>query len=86
MRKRLSYPLYKIIDLLKQEGYIKTSTPAAPLSNMRNSAGFSFHKKILTAISFSAKVIVTYMNNTCHASTDLGSVCAPRRVTYMGAW
>lgn len=26
------------------------------------------------------------MNNTRHASTDLGPECAPRWVTYAGAW
>jgi len=76
----------KVVDTSRKGQYRENSIPAAPLLCMRNSVGFSFHKNILTTFSFSAKRDETKLNNTCHASADSGSICAPRRVAYTGAW
>ena len=43
-------------------------------------------KNSLTSLLFSVRGQATALNNTCHASTGLGPICAPRRVTYTGAW
>jgi len=76
----------KVVDTSMKGQYRENSTPAAPLHSTRNSVGFSFRKNILTIFSFSVKREDTKLNNTCHASADPGSICAPRRVAYTGAW
>lgn len=94
--KYLEKSLTFFLAITSVNHYIDTRTPAAPLSHMRNSVGLSIicheirvfflYKIVLTLVSFFAMVNSTKLNNTCHASTGFGPACAPRWVTYTGAW
>lgn len=85
-----------LLAMTNGNDYLDSSKPVALLSEMRNSAGlsiirheisvFCLYKIALTPVSFFAMVNSTKLNNTCHASASFGSICAPRWVTYTGAW
>jgi len=71
--------LHKIlIALLGAKHYIKASTPAAPLSDMRNPAGLLYLRPIKKLDFFTGMLNIS-INNTFHASRK---ICAPWKVTF----
>jgi type I restriction-modification system DNA methylase subunit len=70
-----------ILSPTKQAVLAEFTQPKGKLENIVTAV-----KDILTSVPFSVKKLATSLNNTCHASMGLGQICAPRRVTYMGAW